>query len=337
MGLNTEIAEIMNKDGQMYDWAEKVSSNISLTSEEKEIASVVDAWAKEIGTKGRDTENEISEFIIKTITDSVYNAPDALIERMFDYDTIGEFDDYVINKTPKNTLMAYEAAKGGNVNKSYIDGSALTPDWKHAQVETEISYAQLRRNGYKSIANLAVFAKEALDNSKVKAAMDTLDAAITGGSQVFAVTGGASALTKAVADQLALYVLDMVDDGDMPFAFGLNKYAQALANMSGYTSFMSNDMKDAYNRYGFVRDYGGLSIGGFSGQKKSANGELIVPDKRVFGIGGKLGVICDRGELRVYETVDNNKERVSLKFTGYEYGIKITNPEKAAKITFTQS
>lgn len=34
--------------------------------------------------------------------------------------------------------------------------------------------------------------------------------------------------------------------------------------------------------------------------------------------------------------MDNNKEKVSLKFTGYEYGIKITRPDKVAKIAFTQ-
>lgn len=335
MSTKIEIAEIMEKNGQMYDWAEKVNRGASLTAEETEISQVVDAWAKEIGTKGKDSDNEIAEFIIKTITDPVYSKPDALIEKMFDSDSIGEFDDYIINKTPKNTLVAYDAAKGGNVFKSYIDTSALTPTWKHAQVETEISYAQLRRGGFKNIANVAVFAKEALDNKKIKDIFSALDTAIAGGNQVFAVTGGESALTKAILDKLSLYVLDHLADGDEGIMFGLNKYAQAIANMSGYTSYMSDKMKDDYNRYGLVKEYGGCLIGGFSGARKAADGELLVPDKRIFGIAGKVGNICDRGELRVYETLDNNKERVSLKFTGYEYGIKITNPENVAKITFT--
>lgn len=335
MSTKIEIAEIMEKNGQMYDWAEKVNRGASLTAEEAEISQVVDAWAKEIGTKGKDSDNEIAEFIVKTITDPVYSKPDALIEKIFDSDSIGEFDDYAINKTPKNTLVAYDAAKGGNVFKSYIDTSALTPTWKHAQVETEISYAQLRRGGFKNIANMAVFAKEALDNKKIKDVFSALDTAIAGGDQVFGVTGGESALTKTVLDKLSLYVLDHLADGDEGIMFGLNKYAQAIANMSGYTSYMSDKMKDDYNRYGLVKDYGGCLIGGFSGARKAADGELLVPDKRIFGIAGKIGNICDRGELRVYETLDNNKERVSLKFTGYEYGIKITNPENVAKITFT--
>ena len=335
MSTKIEIAELMEKNGTMYDWAEKVNRGASLTAEEQEISQVVDAWAKEIGTKGKDNDNEIAEFIIKTITDPVYNKPDALIEKMFEMDSIGEFDDYVINKTPKNTLVAYESAKGGNVYKSYIDTSALTPTWKHAQVETEISYTQLRRGGFKSIANMAVFAKEALDNKKIKDVFSALDTAIAGGEQVFEVTGGESALTKTVLDKLSLYVLDHLADGDTGIMFGLNKYAQAIANMSGYTSYMSSTMKDDYNRYGLVKEYGGCLIGGFSGARKAADGELLIPDRRIFGISGIIGTLCDRGELRVYETLDNNKERVSLKFTGYEYGIKITNPENVAKITFT--
>ena len=335
MSTKIEIAELMEKNGTMYDWAEKVNRGASLTAEENEISQVVDAWAKEIGTKGKDNDNEIAEFIIKTITDPVYNKPDALIEKMFEMDSIGEFDDYVINKTPKNTLVAYESAKGGNVYKSYIDTSALTPTWKHAQVETEISYTQLRRGGFKSIANMAVFAKEALDNKKIKDVFSALDTAIAGGEQVFTVTGGESALTKTVLDKLSLYVLDHLADGDTGIMFGLNKYAQAIANMSGYTSYMSSTMKDDYNRYGLVKEYGGCLIGGFSGARKAADGELLIPDRRIFGISGIIGTLCDRGELRVYETLDNNKERVSLKFTGYEYGIKITNPENVAKITFT--
>lgn len=335
MSTKIEIAELMEKNGTMYDWAEKVNRGASLTAEENEISQVVDAWAKEIGTKGKDNDNEIAEFIIKTITDPVYNKPDALIEKMFEMDSIGEFDDYVINKTPKNTLVAYESAKGGNVYKSYIDTSALTPTWKHAQVETEISYTQLRRGGFKSIANMTVFAKEALDNKKIKDVFSALDTAIAGGEQVFEVTGGESALTKTVLDKLSLYVLDHLADGDTGIMFGLNKYAQAIANMSGYTSYMSSTMKDDYNRYGLVKEYGGCLIGGFSGARKAADGELLIPDRRIFGISGIIGTLCDRGELRVYETLDNNKERVSLKFTGYEYGIKITNPENVAKITFT--
>ena len=335
MAIKTEIAELMKEEGRVYEVAEKVVGKCNLTNEDKEIAEVVDAWAKEIGRTGADEGHEISQLILKTISDPVYDKPDDIIDLMFDKDSIGEFDDYEINKTPNNTLIAQDAVKGGNVDKSYIDGSILTPTWKSAQVETELTYGQLRRNGFKSIAQLSVFAKESMDNKKIKDVFTALDSAITGTSQIVAVTGGASALSVANMDALSLYIMDMIDSGDTAFSFGLNKYAQQIAKMSGYSSYMSDNMKDAYNKYGLVKEYLGMLIGGFSGQKKAADGELLVPDRRIFGVAGKIGTVCDRGSLRVYQDMDNNKEKVNLKFTGYEYGIKITRPDKVAKITFT--
>lgn len=278
MALNTEIAEIMNTSGRVYEVAEKVVGKCNLNAEDKEIAQVVDAWAKKIGETGNDEGHEISQLILKTISDPVYDKPDEIIDMMFEKDSIGEFDDYEIEKTPKNTLVAYDAAKGGNVNKSYIDGSILKPTWKHGQVETELSYAQLRRGGFKSIAQLSVFAKEALDNKKIKDAFTALDKAIVGGEQIINVAGGVSALTVANMDALSLYIMDMLDAGDTAFAFGLNKYAQKIAQLQGANSFMSDNMKDAYNRYGLAKEYNGLLIGGFSGQKKASDGELLVPD-----------------------------------------------------------
>lgn len=337
--IRTEIAEFMEKPNQLYDMAEKYVANKYNSSvfdnEEKEVAEVVNAWAKEIGETGADEGREIAEFVKKVITDSVENKPDALLSTMFDEGSIGEFDDYIVEKTPKNTLVAYDAAKGGTVDKSYIDHEILKPTWKHNQVETEIKYVDLRRNGYRTIANLSVMAKEALYNKKIKEVFAALDTAIVGGEQVFNVTGGASDITKAVIDQLSLYCLDWAGDTDTPFMFGLNKYAQAIANMAGYTSFMSDTMKNDYNRYGLVKEYGGMLIAGFSGARKAADGELLVPDKRIFGVAGKIGTLTDRGELRVLETPNNKREVIELKFTGYEYGINITNPEKVAKIAFT--
>lgn len=49
MALNTEIAEIMNTSGRVYEVAEKVVGKCNLNAEDKEIAQVVDAWAKKIG------------------------------------------------------------------------------------------------------------------------------------------------------------------------------------------------------------------------------------------------------------------------------------------------
>ena len=111
MALNTEIAELLDKTGTMFEVAEKVEYKQSLTSEEKDIYEVANAWAKSIGEKGYDDNREIAAFVNKTVTEEIYNAPDELLDTMFDRGTIGEFDDVEYTKTPKNTLEAIEAAK----------------------------------------------------------------------------------------------------------------------------------------------------------------------------------------------------------------------------------
>jgi len=333
MSVKFEIAELMNKEGQMYDWASKVTYNRSLTTEETEISSVVDAWAKEIGTKGSDPNLEIAGYITKIIAPEVYDKPDALLDAMFERGSIGEFDDYVLNETPKNTLVAYDAAKGGNVDKSYIDNAVFTPTWKHKQVETSVPYAALRQNGFKSIANLTMFAEETLHNSMIADVFSILDTAISGGTQVFGITG--STLDQTSIDKLSLYVIDRVMSGDEPFTFSLSKYAQQIAKISGYTAFMSDSMKEDYNKYGLVNFYGGMKIAGISEAKRAADNSLLVPDKVIFGVAGKIGTLDMRGEIRVLETMDNNKEKVDLKITGFEFGTAISRPEKVGKITFT--
>lgn len=333
MAIKIEVAELMNKQGTILDWANKVENKIALSAEQTEISTVIDVWAKEIGRSGVDKDNEIAEFIVKTIAPEVYDMPDALLSTMFSRGSIGEFDDYNVNVDPKNTLKVYDAAKGGNVDKSYIDCSLLAPTWKHKQVETQITYADLRRNGFKSIATLTMFALEALQNAMVSDVFSILDAAIAGTDQVIAITG--SSVDATSLDKLSLYTLDRVVNGDTPFTFSLSKYAQQIAKISGYTSYMSDNMKEDFNRYGLINFYGGMTIGGISAAKKAPNGDFLVPEKRIFGVAGKIGELTTRGDIRVYETMDNGKEVVNIKITGFEYGTVITKPEKVAKITFT--
>ena len=86
-----EIAEIMAQDGLVFETACRTKYNMSLTSEQKDVAEVVDQWAKQIGERGADPECELSAFIIKTLEPVVYDedseleAEDVLgkIERFF--------------------------------------------------------------------------------------------------------------------------------------------------------------------------------------------------------------------------------------------------------------
>ena len=50
----------------------------------KEIAEISDAWAKEIGKTGKDPDCTIAEFINRTVNEEVYNAPDELLDQIFD-------------------------------------------------------------------------------------------------------------------------------------------------------------------------------------------------------------------------------------------------------------
>lgn len=98
--LNIEISELMNSEGKMGNWANKVKANIELSAEEKEISSVVDAWAKKIGN-GETDAYALAQYIVKTVQPEVYNAPDEILDTLFDRGTIGEFDDFQITEDAK--------------------------------------------------------------------------------------------------------------------------------------------------------------------------------------------------------------------------------------------
>ena len=102
--VKNEIAEIMEQDGLVFETACRTKYNMSLTSEQKEVAEVVDKWAKQIGERGADPDCELSAFIIKTLEPVVYDTPDSLIDSLFDRGSIGEFDDEQGLVNTKNTL-----------------------------------------------------------------------------------------------------------------------------------------------------------------------------------------------------------------------------------------
>lgn len=330
MALNTEIAELMDKTGTMFEVAEKVEYKQSLTSEEKDIYEVANAWAKSIGEKGYDDNREIAAFVNKTVTDEIYNAPDELLDTMFDRGTIGEFDDVEYTKTPKNTLEAIEAAKGGTVDRSWIDFTAIKPITKNRQVETDISYADLRKNGFKSVATLATYAKEALQNALFYDVFSMIDTAIVGGEQL--ITAGGKVPTQTATDALTLYLLDRNPDA---VAICLSKYAQALYRMSGYEKYLSNTQKDEFNRYGLVKFLDGVRIASISGARKTGKGQLLLPTNRIFGVAGKIGGLDMKGELHTYEDFDNSNEKVIIRVKDFTYSVGITNIENCCKMVLT--
>lgn len=328
--LNTEIAEVMQAPGKVYEVAEKTQYNRVLNGEEKEIAEVMDAFVRDVGKTGRDTDKQIASFITKTVQDELYNAPDELLDSMFDRGNIGEFDDFQAERTVKNTLVAHEAAKGGNVPRSYLHLETLTPVWHNLQVETDLSYVDMRKNGWKSVANLTTFMTETLKNKMFAIVLNQVDAAIAGGEQKIDVS--AAAPTMEAMDKLALY-LNEYSDGSNPFTVSLMKYCSQLRRMTGYAQYLSDSMKDDFNRYGLVKTYDGVAITGISSAKKLGDGSLLIPDKRIFGIAGKIGELDMKGEIHTYQNEDNQNERVHLMVKDFTFGHAISHIERVAKIT----
>ena len=330
--LNTEVAEVLNAPGKVYEISEKTNYNIALTSEEKEVAEVLDAFAKKVGETGCDPEHQIAQYVTRTIQDELYNAPDELLDSMFDRGTVGEFDDYEAKKVVKNTRIVHDAAKGGNVPRSYLNFETLKPTWANKQVETDLSYVDLRRNGFKSVANLTTFMTEALQNKMFYDILNAVDAAITGGDQLIAVTGADP--TMEAVDKLTLY-LNEYSDGSAPFTVSLMKYAQKMRRMTGYAQYMSDSMKNDFNRYGLVKNYDGVAITAISSAKRLGDGSLLVPEKKLFGFAGKIGNLDMEGEVHTYQDEDNQHERIHLMVKDFTYGYCIHHIERIAKMTFS--
>lgn len=46
-----ELSEVMNKPNAVIDWANRITYNTELSSEDKEVNECLDAWAKELGAR----------------------------------------------------------------------------------------------------------------------------------------------------------------------------------------------------------------------------------------------------------------------------------------------
>ena len=105
--------------------------------------------------------------------------------------------------------------------------------------------------------------------------------------------------------------------------------------MYGRSQYMSNAMKDEFNRYGLVNFIDGVRIASISGAKKTGKGQLMLPDLRIFGVAGKIGALDMKGELHTYEDMDNSNEKVIIRVKDFTYYVGITNIENCNKMVLT--
>lgn len=266
-----EIAELV-KDTSIYELAAKTVRKVNLTDNEKAVAEQLDEWARKIGETGHDRDHEIAAFITRTINDEFYDAPNELLDAMFDRGSIGEFDDYEGLVMPiRNTLQSHLSAAGGNVEKSYLDFTRLKPVWKNRQVETQVSYRDIRSQGWKSIALLADYAVRALENALFYDIFSVVDAAIATGAEN-CITETGTLPTQATMDALALYLNDRSNDSTV---VALSKYIQAASKLQG---FHSEEMLNEIHRTGRMGMYDGISMHPISAAKRQGDGSLLIPD-----------------------------------------------------------
>lgn len=305
----------------------------TLDASDSEAIEIIDNFAKDIGTYGKSSENTalVSELIKRTVEPLIFQPETSLLSSMFAMGSIGEFDEKRYTGLPKNTIKTFDAVRGGNVPKSFVDPKLFETTKIKLQAETELDYSDLRRNGFKSISKMTELTRESFEQEMFYRLFDGVDStldSLTGDQDIS--TG--SALTQANADTFARYIRDMSEGN--PFMVGLSKYIDGLARMDGYEKYLSDELKNELNRFGRLAMYDGITMSSIPTAKKTANGKTLIPDKRIFGISGQIGEADMRGEMRMYETYDHDAEKVRLKFTGFDFEYVIYHIDKMSRITF---
>lgn len=331
--MNIELSEVMNEKGKMINWAKNVVNKKQLSEEEVAISEAVNKFAEDIANTGA-TDRALSEYLIRIVEEEVYNEPSELLDIMFNQGEIGEFDDYLSVGTYKNNLMAYESSiRGGSVDKSYVDFKKSEMKNIALQIETEIRYDDLRRNGALTIAQLTLYAVESMQNKKFKAIFEYINSLLTSSDpNVFDATGG---LTVQAMDDFAGYVEDYTTGvNDSSLIVGLTSTLRGVKNMANYDKYLSDNMKEELNMGSNILNYyGGVKLASIKTGKKLADGSPLLPEKTMYGFSGKIGKCDTRGELRVLQTPNNGKEVLGIKFTGYEFVFSVDYKEKISKLT----
>jgi hypothetical protein len=318
----------------MFDWAQAVvakskKGNVELTPEQIEISEAVNKFAQNIANSGVG-DYALSSYLQRVVEEQIYNEPSELLDMMFNQGSIGEFDDYNSVGTYRNNLLAHEVSeRGGSVDKSYVDFNRYDMVHTALQIETQIRYDDLRRNGALTIAQLTLYAIEALQNKKFQSVFAHINSLLTSGSNVFDATAG---LTVQLMDDFAGYVSDHSFTGDQVIV-GLTTDLRDIKNMPGYTDFLSYNMKDALNMgTGILNVYNSVPLLQVSAGKTLANKSKLLPEKTIYGFSDKIGQCDMRGQLRVYQTPNNAKEVIDLKFTGFDFVYAVDHLEKVSKI-----
>lgn len=336
--LSQERIQDIFGSGEALNWAKKVYGNSisangakqELSEEEVAFSNVINdmvgkAW-KFNSTQAKET---IAEVIVKIIEPEIFNAPNEILDALFADGTYGEFDKMRVEGSYKNTLVAREnALRTGNVDKSYIDFTRGTSKETHLQIETEYPMSNLRRDGAVGVATLTMFALQEFEARKFSILIGWLDSALVGGTNVFEYTGS---MTKTAVDDFTGYLSDYCFEG-IPQAIALSNTMRELSRVSGMENFYSTAMKDKINVATMLDIYNGTALNSIKAGKKMGDGNTLLKKDVVLGLAGKIGEKYTKGAMRSEVINDGNSEIISLKFTGVEFGIRIDDLTKVAKL-----
>ena len=327
--MEMELAQYIQKKGTMTEWASAVVNKKQLTAEQVQISEMMDKFGKKVANSGVVNDTALSDYLQRVVEEEVYNEPSELLDTMFEQGSLGEFDAYGAYGIYKNTLLAQESAiRGGSIDKSYVDFKKITPVSKHLQLETEVKYEDLRRDGALTIAQLTLYAIEALQNKKFQTIFNHINGLLVSGDNV--IDASTSGLTIQSMDDFAGYIDDNSNSGNT-LIVGLSTALRGIKNMAGYVNFLSDISKDKLNMgCGILEAYNGVPLASIKAGKKLADGSTLLPKDRLFGFSDKIGKCDTRGKLRVYQNPNNSREVLELKFTGFEFVFAIEHLEKLA-------
>ena len=168
---------------------------------------------------------------------------------------------------------------------------------------------------------------DALRNAMFYDVFNAIDAGIASGADNY-ITEATTLPTQASMDAMALYLMEHAD-GEKTI-IGLTKYIQAASKLTG---FVSEDMKNEVHRAGLLGSYDGCDMYPINGTKKVGS-NLLIPDRRIYGVAGRIGMLDMKGDVHTYEVEDVNKEKVHILIKDFSYGYSFNNDtlEKVCKM-----
>lgn len=285
--LSQEQITNVFESGAALTWAKNVYGGVELSEEEMAFSAAMNDVVNKAWKYGStQAKEEIASVVLRIVEPEIFNVPSEILAELFTQSAYGEFDKVKVRGSYKNTLVAREnAARTGNVDKSYIDFVKGTIVEKNLQIETSIPMSNLRRDGALGVATLAVFALQSFQDKIFTLAMELIDGLVQGGENAFTYS---SAMTKSAFDEITGYAVDNCFEGT-PTVIGLSNVMREACKVSGMENYFSESMKDKLNAVSTLDVYNGCQLVTVKAGRKTGEGATLLPAGLLIAICGKIG------------------------------------------------